>query len=121
MLGAAFSRREREIMDLFYRHGAMTARQVLAKLSGRVAYSTIRTQLRVLEQRKSLRHTKVGTAYVYNPTTTPGEARQTALRHLLETYFDGSEQKLVALLTARRRRCKGRTQGFSASYARGRA
>src|SRR3954469_25078856 len=97
-LPAALSRRERQIMDILYRHGRATASEVMADLSGEPSYSTVRTQLRVLEEKGHVRHDEEGLRYVYLPVVARHTARKSALRHLLETFFDGSSEKAVAAL-----------------------
>ncbi|MBM3778830.1 MAG: BlaI/MecI/CopY family transcriptional regulator [Acidimicrobiia bacterium] len=92
------SRRERHIMDILYRKGRATAAEVMADLSGSPSYSTVRTQLRVLEEKGHVRHEEEGLRYVYVPATARSAVRRSALRHLVETFFDGSTEKAVAAL-----------------------
>ena len=92
------SRRERQIMDILYRLGRATAAEVMAELSGKPANSTVRAQLRLLEQKGHLRHEEHGLRYVYTPAVPRHAFRQSALKHLLETFFDGSAGKVVATL-----------------------
>ena len=95
---AALSRRERQIMDVLYRRGRATAAEVLADLSGDPNYSTVRTQLRVLEDKGHVRHEDDGLRYVYSPAVPRHAARRSALRHLVNTFFDGSAEKVVGAL-----------------------
>jgi predicted transcriptional regulator len=97
-LHAALTRRERQIMDILYRHGRATAGQVMDDLPGNPSYSTVRTQLRVLEEKGHVRHEEQGLRYVYMPAVPRYAARKSALRHLVETFFDGSAEKAVAAL-----------------------
>jgi BlaI family transcriptional regulator, penicillinase repressor len=92
------TRRERQIMDILFRRGRATAAEVMDDLPDEATYSTVRTQLRVLEQKGHVRHEKDGVRFVYMPTVARRAARKTALRHLLETFFDGSPEKAVAAL-----------------------
>ena len=94
----ALTRRERQIMDILYRRGRATAGDVMADLSGRPHYSTVRTQLRVLERKGYVRHDEEGLRYVYEPTLARQTARRSALRHLVDTFFDGSVEGVVAAL-----------------------
>jgi predicted transcriptional regulator len=94
----ALSRRERQIMDVLYKLERATVSQVLAKLPHKPNYSTVRAQLRVLEEKGHLRHEEHGLRYVYLPVVPREVARRSALRHLVETFFDGSAEKLVAAL-----------------------
>src|ERR671923_2562036 len=97
-LHSALSRRERQIMDVLYRLGRATANEVLAELSGGPHHSTVRTQLRVLEAKGHVRHEEQGLRYVYMPTVPRHSARKSALKHLVETFFEGSTAKAVAAL-----------------------
>jgi predicted transcriptional regulator len=93
-----FSRRERQIMDIVYRLGRATANEVIAELTGEPHSSTVRTQLRVLEEKGHLRHEEEGMLYVYYPVTPRRVVRQSALRHMIETFFEGSAEKMMATL-----------------------
>ena len=93
---AALSKRERQIMDILYRRGRATAGEVMDQLAGDPSYSTVRTQLRVLEDKGHVRHEEEGLRYVYMPAVPRHAARKSALRHLVDTFFDGSAEKVVA-------------------------
>jgi BlaI family transcriptional regulator, penicillinase repressor len=93
-----FSRRERQIMDVLYKLERATVADVLSKLPGKPNYSTVRAQLRVLEEKGHVRHEEHSLRYVYFPTVPREIARRSALRHLVETFFDGSAEKVVAAL-----------------------
>ena len=97
-LHTALTRRERQIMDILYRRGRATAGEVMADLSGDPNYSTVRTQLRVLERKSYVRHEEAGLRYVYIPAVPRHAARKSALRHLVDTFFDGSAEKVVGAL-----------------------
>jgi BlaI family penicillinase repressor len=92
------TRRERQIMDVLYKLERATVSEVLAQITGQPSYSTVRAQLRVLEEKGHVRHEEHGLRYVYVPTVPRDVARRSALRHLVETFFDGSSEKLVAAL-----------------------
>lgn len=94
----ALSRRERDIMDILFRRGRATAEEVMRELSGEPSYSTVRTQLRVLEEKGHVRHEESGRKFIYLPAVTRTAARKVALRHLVETFFDGSVERVVAAL-----------------------
>jgi len=98
---AALTKRERAIMDVLYRLGRATAAEVLAELAGSPHYSTVRTQLRVLEEKGHVRHESDGLRYVYLPTVARHTARRAALRHLIDTFFDGSAAGAVTALLGR--------------------
>jgi predicted transcriptional regulator len=95
---ALLTKRERQIMDVLYRLGRATAADILAAMPGAPTYSTVRTQLRVLEGKGHVRHEEQGLRYVYMPTVPRSAARKSALKHLVETFFDGSSAKAVAAL-----------------------
>jgi BlaI family transcriptional regulator, penicillinase repressor len=92
------TRRERQIMDILYRRGRATAGEVMGDLTGEPSYSTVRAQLRVLEDKGHVRHEEQGLRYVYMPIVPRHEVRQSALKHLVDTFFEGSTQKVVAAL-----------------------
>jgi len=85
-------------MDILYRRGRATAVEVMDDLPGNPSYSTVRTQLRVLESKGHIRHEEDGVRYVYIPEVPRHAARKSALRHLVETFFDGSTEKVVGAL-----------------------
>jgi BlaI family penicillinase repressor len=93
--------RERQIMDVLYRRGRATAAEVMADLPGEPTDSTVRTQLRILEQKGQIRHVEENLRYVYEPVVTGKSARQSALAHVVDTFFDGSIQKVMAALLGR--------------------
>ena len=97
-LHSALSRRERQIMDVLYRLGRATANEVMEQLSGEPNYSTVRTQLRVLETKGHVRHEEHGHRYIYMPTAPRHTVRQSALKHLIETFFEGSTEKMLSTL-----------------------
>ena len=97
-LHAVLSRRERQIMDILFRRGRATAADVMEELPGEPSYSTVRTQLRVLEEKGHVRHELDGVRFVYMPVLARQAARKSALRHLVDTFFDGSSEQAVAAL-----------------------
>ena len=94
----SLARRERQIMDILFRRGRATAAEVMAELPGEPHYSTVRTQLRVLEEKGYVRHEDDGVRFVYLPAVPRRAARKSALRHLVDTFFEGSPEKAVAAL-----------------------
>jgi predicted transcriptional regulator len=95
---SVLSKRERQIMDVLYRLGRATAADIRQALSGAPNDSTVRTQLRVLEEKGHVRHEEHGLRYVYIPTVPRHAARRSALKHLVETFFDGSPASVVTAL-----------------------
>jgi predicted transcriptional regulator len=92
------TRRERQIMTILYRHGRATASDVMHELSGEPHYSTVRTQLRILEDKGYVRHEEEKLRYVYVPAVPQSEVGRTALEQLIETFYDGSTENVVAAL-----------------------
>ena len=97
-LHAVLSRRERQIMDILYELGRAPAAEVLKSLPGEPSDSTVRTQLRVLEAKGHVRHEEDGQKYVYLPVVPRRVVRKSALKHVVNTFFDGSVEKVVAAL-----------------------
>ena len=93
------SRRERQIMDVVYRLGKSSVTDVLERLPDPPSYSAVRALMRILEEKGHLSHEQDGPRYVYVPTVARDNAKRSALRHMLKTFFDGSaEQAISALL-----------------------
>lgn len=92
------SRRERQILDVLYKLGQASVADVLSALGGKSHYSTVRAQLRVLEEKGHARHEEHGPRYVYFPAVSRDVARRSALRHLVDTFFEGSAERVVAAL-----------------------
>jgi predicted transcriptional regulator len=95
---AVLTKRERQIMDLLYRLGRATASEIRESLAGQPSDSTVRTQLRVLEEKGHVRHEEHGLRFIYMPTVPRHTARKSALNHLVDTFFDGSHAKVVTTL-----------------------
>jgi predicted transcriptional regulator len=92
-------RRERQIMEAIYRRGRASVGDVLAELPDPPSYSAVRATLGKLERKGYLRQEEDGPRYVYLPAVPREKARRTALRNLLNTFFNGSAaQAVVALL-----------------------
>lgn len=97
-LDALLTKRERQIMDALYRLGRATATEIMDAVPRAPGNSTVRTQLRVLEAKGHVKHEEQGVRYVYMPTVPRYSARKSALKHLVDTFFDGSSGKAVAAL-----------------------
>jgi len=95
---SSLSRRERQIMDVVYRLGRATATEIHDRLPDPPHAAAVRTLLRILERKGELRHEKDGPRHVYFPTTPRTVAQQSAVRHLLGTFFGGSRAAAVAAL-----------------------
>ena len=92
------SSREREIMDIVYRRERATAAEVMNELSGQPHYSTVRTQLRILEGKGYVRHEEENLRYVYVPAVPQNEVSRSALKQLIDAFYDGSTENVVAAL-----------------------
>jgi len=92
------SRRERQIMEVVYRGGKAAATDVLERIPDPPSYSAVRAMLRILEQKGHLRHVVEGNRYVYRPIVPADRARRSALKSVLQTFFEGSPEKAVAAL-----------------------
>src|SRR5262245_40563996 len=95
---SVLSRRERQIMDVLYRRGRATVTEVMSELAGEPNSSTVRTPLRVLDQKGHVRHEEVGLRHVFIPVQPRHAVRQSALKHLIETFYEGSAEKVVTAL-----------------------
>ena len=101
MIGSApldLGRRERQIMEVVYRLGHASAAEVLANLPAPPSYSAVRGMLRMLEEKGHLRHEQKGIRHVYYPTVARDEIRQSAIQHVLRTFFAGSMSAAMAAL-----------------------
>jgi predicted transcriptional regulator len=92
------SRRERQIMDALYQAGRATAAEVRAAIPDPPSYSAVRTMLRILEEKGHVRHNLDGPRYVYIPTIARDKAKRSALKHVVNTFFDGSASQVMAAL-----------------------
>jgi predicted transcriptional regulator len=95
---AHLSRRERQIMDVIYSKGRASAAEVLEAIPKPPSYSAVRAMLRLLEEKGYLRHEQDGPRYVFLPTLSRERARQSAMKQLLQTFFDNSAEQAVAAL-----------------------
>jgi predicted transcriptional regulator len=93
-----WSRREREIMEILYRRGKAAASEVREAMQDPPSYSAVRALLRVLEDKGHVKHASEGLRYVYLPTLARAKATRSAVKHLLDTFFDGSPEQAVAAL-----------------------
>lgn len=97
----SLSRRERQIMDVLHRIPRATAAVIREEMPSPPSYSAVRALLRILEDKGHVRHLVEGPRYVYEPVAPRASVRQSALRHLVRTFFAGStEDAVVALIDA---------------------
>lgn len=95
----ALSRREREILDVIFAIGGeASAEEIREKLQEPPSYSAVRAMLVKLEAKGAVRHREKGLRYVYSPTTARRTARKSALRKLVDVFFEGSKEQVVTAL-----------------------
>ena len=94
----SLSRRERQIMDILYQRGKVSAAEVREAMADAPSYSAVRAMLRVLEEKGHVRHQAEGLKYVYVPTVARDKAKRSAVKHVLDTFFGGSPEQIVAAL-----------------------
>lgn len=92
------SRRERQIMDILYRLGQASAKEVLEAMPDPPSYSAVRALMATLEGKGMVTHSKESRRYIYKPAIAEKRARRSAMSNLLSTFFDGRPEKLVAAL-----------------------
>jgi predicted transcriptional regulator len=92
------SRRERQIMEILYQRGKASASEVREAMEDAPSYSAVRAMLRVLEEKGHVRHQEEGLKYVYVPVVAREKAKRSAVKHLLDTFFAGSPEQIVAAL-----------------------
>jgi predicted transcriptional regulator len=97
-IGNQLGRRERQIVEVLYRLGKGSVAEVLAGLPDPPSYSAVRGMLALLEEKGYVRHKRDGMRYVYTPAIAPAKARQSALRQLVATFFEGSPMAAAAAL-----------------------
>jgi BlaI family transcriptional regulator, penicillinase repressor len=97
-IGTGLSRRERQIMDILYQGGKLSAAAVREAMPDAPSYSAVRAMLRVLEEKGHVKHQAEGLKYVYVPTVARDKAKRSAGKHLVDTFFADSPAQIVAAL-----------------------
>ena len=95
---AGLSRRERQIIEILYRRGKASTSEVRELMENAPGYSAVRAMLRVLEEKGHVRHQAEGLKYVYVPVVARARAKRSAVKHVLDTFFNGSPEQIVAAL-----------------------
>lgn len=85
-------------MEVLYAAEGLTAAEVRERMPEPPGYSAVRAQLRILEEKGHVRHEERGPRYVYSPVVSRAKARKSALKALVQTFFDGSPEQAVAAL-----------------------
>ncbi|MDQ3266078.1 MAG: BlaI/MecI/CopY family transcriptional regulator [Myxococcota bacterium] len=107
------SRRERQIMDAIYQVGKATVAEVIERMPDPPSYSAVRAMLAILEEKGVLQHEQDGAKYVYVPTVPVEKVRKSALRNLVNTFFDGSSKEAIAALIDETRLSKTELQSLT--------
>lgn len=85
-------------MDILIARGRASVAEVQAAMEEAPSYSAVRATLRIMEEKGHIRHEEQGATYLYLPKVAPERARRSALRHLLDTFFNGSPEQMMAAL-----------------------
>ena len=98
----AFTERELDVMDVLWERGASTVAQVQEQLLDELAYTTVLTMLRTLEEKGYVSHEEEGRAYRYHPLVERSEAGASAVKRLMGKLFRGSPELLLTHLVSQR-------------------
>ena len=90
------SRRERQILEVIYRLGEASANEIVAELPDDLANATVRTQLRIMENKGIVKHRQLGRKFLYRPAVARQTAAKSALRSVLNVFFGGSVEDALA-------------------------
>jgi BlaI family transcriptional regulator, penicillinase repressor len=94
----SLSRRERQVMDVLIARGRASAIEIQSAIPDPPGYSAVRATLRIMEEKGHIRHEQQGASYVYLSKVAPERAKRSALRHILDTFFNGSPEQVMAAL-----------------------
>lgn len=92
------SRRERQIMEILYRRGQASVSEVRAAMNDAPSYSAVRAMLRVLKDKGHVKHQAEGLKYMYRPVVNREKAKRSALKSLVDTFFNDRPDEVVAAL-----------------------
>ncbi len=92
------SRRERQIMDIVFARGQATAQDVLSELPDPPSYSAVRAMMSRLVNKECLTYHQQGAKYIYQAVMDTGEAKQSALKNVMKTFFNDSPAAAVSAL-----------------------
>ena len=92
------SRRERQIMEILYRRGQASVSEVRAAMNDAPSYSAVRAMLRVLKDKGHVKHQAEGLKYMYRPVVNHEKAKRSALKSLVDTFFNDRPDEVVAAL-----------------------
>lgn len=94
---ATLTEAEQRLMEVLWAKGASTVHQVLQSLPAQpaLAYNSVLTTIRILEKKGYVQHSKDGRAHVYMPLVGRQEATRSAVRSLVNRFFQNSHELLV--------------------------
>jgi BlaI family transcriptional regulator, penicillinase repressor len=98
---ATLTEAELRLMKILWKRGESSVAELVAALSAKktLAYTSILTTVKILEDKGYVTHRKIGRAFLYTPVVEEDEASNSALRHILHRFFNNSrEQLLVSVL-----------------------
>ena len=98
MMIDSLPRREREIFELLCSAGEATAAGIRAAMQDPPSYSAVRTLLARLEARGAIKHRVDDQTYVYKSVPQPAKIRESALKSMVRTFFDGSAASAATAL-----------------------
>lgn len=85
-------------MDILYQRGKASAGDVREAMDDAPSYSAVRAMLRVLEEKGHVSQEAQDLKYVYTPKVPHEKVKRSAMKHVLETFFNGSPEQIVAAL-----------------------
>lgn len=94
----SLSRRERQILEILYQRERASAQEVRQELPESPSYSAVRALLRILEEKGHIRHVEESGKYIYLPVVSRQKARKSALNRVIDTFFEGSAEQVMAAL-----------------------
>lgn len=97
-----FTERELDVMSVLWEMGSATVADVRGRLDDSLAYTTVLTVLRTLEEKGYVAHSEEGRAYRYHPLVERDTARESALKRLTHKLFSGSTELLLTHLVSER-------------------
>ena len=89
------SRRERQVVDIIFSKGTLSAKEVMLQMNEPPTYSAVRSILRILVQKGLIQREKSGNRYRYEIHHSHDSIRNTVIRRLIDTFFDGSARMAV--------------------------
>ncbi len=96
MVKTELTRRERQILEVLYRLGESSATDIMKELPDELANATVRTQLRILEEKGIVKHRVDGKRFLYSATVPRKSAAKAALRKVVDVFFGGSLEEALA-------------------------